>query len=118
MTDATAILARIDSMDATECVELFAENATLTFGNAEPMVGRDAIQAGTEAFFTSIAALRHRILNEWSVGRNTIAETAVTYGRHDGKQVTIPAVTIWRVRDDGLITDYRIFIDQEPVFAT
>jgi hypothetical protein len=43
----------------------------------------------------------------------TIAETAVIYPprRHEG---TIPAVTIWRVRDDGLITNYRMFIDQTP----
>jgi hypothetical protein len=118
MTDAAAILARIDGMDANESVKLFAESAKLTFGNAEPMVGRNAIQTGIEAIYTSIAALRHRILQEWSVDRDTIVEMAVTYGRHDGIQVTIPAVTIWRVRDDGLITDYRVFIDQQPVYAT
>lgn len=118
MTDARAILTRIDSMDPTESVKLFAENATLTFGNGQPMIGPDAIETGTAAVYTSIAGLHHRILNEWSVDQDTIAETAVTYTRHDGREVTIPAVTIWRVRDDGLITDYRVFIDQEPVYAT
>ena len=87
----------------------------MTFGNAEPLVGRNAIETGTAAFFTSIAALHHSILNEWSVGADTIAETAVTYTRHDGKQVTVPAVTSWRVGDDGLITD--VFADQTPVYA-
>ena len=117
MTDAAVVLARVDGMDVTESVKLFAESATVTFGNAEPMVGRDAIETGIAAFYSSIAGLRHRLLNEWSVGRDTIAETAVTYRRHDGKQVTIPAVTIWRVGDDGMITDYRIFTDQAPVHA-
>ena len=117
MTAAAVVLARVDGMDVTESVKLFAGSATVTFGNAEPMVGRDAIETGTAAFYSSIAAVRHRLLNEWSVGRDTIAETAVTYRRHDGKQVMIPAVTIWRVGDDGMITDYRIFTDQAPINA-
>lgn len=117
MTGAGAVLARIDSMDVTESGKLFAEDATMTFGNAEPMVGRDAIEAGIASFFSSIAGLRHRLLNEWCVGPDTIAETAVTYRLHDGKQVTVPAVTIWRARDDGMITDYRVFIDLAPVYA-
>ena len=79
MTDATVVLARVDGMDVTESVKLFAESATVTFGNAEPMVG-DAIETGIAAFYSSIAGLRHRLLNEWSVGRDTIAETAVNTG--------------------------------------
>jgi ketosteroid isomerase-like protein len=117
MTEASAVLARIDSMDVTAALEVFAETATMTFGNAESMVGRAAIEAGAAALFTSIAAIRHILLNEWSVGPDTIAETEVTYSRHDGRQVTIPAVTIWHVGDDGLITDYRVFADQTPVYA-
>lgn len=117
MIEANPILARIDGMDAAESVKLFAESARLTFGNGQPMVGRDAIKAGTDVFYSSIAGLRHRILNEWTVGQDTIAEAAVTYTRHDGRQVTIPAATIWRVRDDGLITNYRVFIDLAPVYA-
>ena len=117
MIDANAILARIDGMDTAASVKLFAESATLTFGNGQPMVGRDAIKAGTAVFYSSIAGLRHRILNEWTVGQDTIVEAAVTYTRHDGRQVTIPAASIWRVREDGLITDYRVFIDLAPVYA-
>jgi hypothetical protein len=117
MTDARAILARIDGMDTTESVKLFAERATVTFGNGEPMVGRDAIETGTADFYGSIAGLHHRILNEWTVGQVTIAEAAVTYTRHDGRQVTIPSATIWHVGADGLVTDYRVFIDLTPVYA-
>jgi hypothetical protein len=32
----------------------------------------------------------------------------VTYTRRDDKQVTIPAVSIWRVGADGLIVDFRV----------
>ncbi|HEX4247916.1 MAG TPA: hypothetical protein VH008_08600 [Pseudonocardia sp.] len=41
----------------------------------------------------------------------------MTYTRLDGGEVTVPAVSIWRVDDDGLIVDYRVFVDQAPLFA-
>jgi len=78
---------------------------------------RDAVIAGNTAFFQLIRGLRHRLLNEWTVGADSIAETEVTYTRIDGKEVTVPAVSIWRVGEDGLIVSYRIFYDIAPLFA-
>lgn len=117
MTDAQSVFALIDKRDAAVLAELFTQDATMTFGNLEPMSGRNAIAAGTADFLSSIAGLGHRIVNQWVVGQDTIVETAVTYTRHDGKEVTIPAVSIWRVAADGLITNYRVFVDLAPVFA-
>lgn len=97
-------------MDPAETVALLADDARMTFGNAEPLVGHDAIVGGAQAFF---AAIR----NVWTVGADTIAETDVTYTRHDGKDVTIPVVSIWRVDVDDRIVDYRVFYDVAPVFA-
>ena len=45
MANAHEIFSRIDSMDPVALAELFAENATMTLGNGEPWVGRDAIVA-------------------------------------------------------------------------
>ncbi|WP_301780998.1 hypothetical protein [Caballeronia sp. SEWSISQ10-4 2] len=39
----------------------------------------------------------------------------MTYTRKDGSTLTVPAVTIWRVRDRQ-IDDYRIYIDVAPLF--
>jgi hypothetical protein len=117
MTSARLVFARIDSMDPTALADLLADSATMTFCNGEPMVGRDAIVTGSAVFFASIAGLRHRVLHEWTFGRDTIAESAVTYTRQDGGKVTIPAVSIWRVGAHGLIIDYRVFVDLAPVFA-
>lgn len=55
--------------------------------------------------------------HEWQVGATTIAETEVTYSRVDGKEVSLPAVSIWSTREDGLIVDYRVFVDIAPVHA-
>ena len=61
------------------------------FGNADPLVGREAIVSGVQGFFSTTKGLRHRIVNQWFVGAETVAETEVTYHRLDGKSVTIPA---------------------------
>jgi len=117
MPDARSTFAAVDAQDLDAIAALFAEDARLVFGNQEPLVGRDAVIAGNTAFFQLVRGLRHQLLNEWTVGAETIAETDVTYTRLDGKEVTVPAVSIWRVDGDGLIVDYRIFVDQAPLFA-
>jgi uncharacterized protein (TIGR02246 family) len=110
------IFRALDSRQPRALAELFATDGTLVFANAEPLTGRDAITAGNEAFLGTIAGLHHQIVNEWHVGPDTIAETNVTYLRHDGASVTVPVVSIWRVRDDGLIGDYRVYADLAPVY--
>jgi hypothetical protein len=35
----------------------------------------------------------------------------------DDGQVTVPAVTIYRRGGDGLIDDYRIYVDLGPIYA-
>ncbi|MEU9836589.1 nuclear transport factor 2 family protein [Streptosporangium sp. NPDC048047] len=107
----------VDSFDPDEFALLLTEDATLVFGNAEPLAGREAIVAGLRAFYSTIGGLRHRIVRSWQVDADVIAETEVTYRRLDGKDTSVVAVSIWRTRDDGLITDYRIFVDLAPVYA-
>jgi len=117
MHTARSIFQKVDTMDPHALDEVFAEDARMIFGNSEPLVGREAIAAGCGTFMSTLQGLRHRILNEWSVGADTIAETEVTYTRLDGKEISIPGVSIWQVRDDGLIAEYRVFYDPAPVFA-
>ncbi len=107
----------VDSFDPDEFGRLLAEDATLVFGNAEPLAGREAIVAGLRDFYSTIGGLQHRIVRNWRVDADIIAETEVTYRRLDGKDVSAVAVSIWRTRDDGLISDYRIFVDLAPVYA-
>ena len=107
----------VDALDADALGALLAEDARMVFGNAEPLVGRAAILAGCRAFAATISGLRHRIVRDWVIGTDTIAETRVTYTRLDRKQVTVPAVSIWSVGDDGLIRDFRVFYDLAPLYA-
>lgn len=111
------VFATVDSMKPGAIAEFFAEDARLVFGNGEPLIGREAIIAGNQAFFSTIKGLRHRIVNQWYVGADTVAETEVTYRRLNGKSAAVPVVSIWHTRDDGLIDDYRVFLDLAPVYA-
>jgi ketosteroid isomerase-like protein len=117
MTNASNIFAKVDGQDFAGLIALFADDATMVFGNGEPLMGREAILAANQHFFTTITGLRHHIVDEYRDGPATIAVTDVTYTRLDGKDVTIPAASIWRVGEDGLIADYRIYFDVAPVFS-
>ena len=111
------VFAAIDSMEPDAIAEVLAKDARLVFGNAEPLAGREAVIAGLQAFFSTIKGIRHRIVNEWHMGADTLVELDVTYRRLDDKSVSVPAASIWHARDDGLIEDYRVFFDLTPVYA-
>jgi hypothetical protein len=117
MPSAQTVFRAVDSMDPAAIATLLTEDARMRFGNADPLVGHEAILAGATAFFGAVRGIRHTIRTVWTVGAETIAETDVTYTRHDGKDVTIPVVSIWRVDVDDRIEDYRVFYDTTPVFA-
>ena len=112
----TAVLADVDSMDATGFASHMAEDCVLRFANSDELVGRDAIEAAIAGFFTTIKGLSHHIVEEWEIGDTTIIQLEATYTRTDGRDVEVPAVVIYRRRDD-LIADYRIYVDQTPVYA-
>lgn len=111
------VFGAVDALDADALGALLAEDARMVFGNGEPLLGRAAILAGCEEFASSIRGLRHRVVRDWVSGRDTIVEAEATYSRLDGKEVTVPVVSIWRIDDDGLIGDYRVFYDLAPVYA-
>jgi hypothetical protein len=42
---------------------------------------------------------------------------AVTYERHDGTRLTLPCVNVFRLRQ-GLIADYRVYMDINPLLSS
>ncbi|NMO01989.1 nuclear transport factor 2 family protein [Gordonia sp. TBRC 11910] len=114
---ATEVFAVIDGQDLDTLGDLFTDNGSLVFGNNPAMVGPEQIRTGVREFYATVGALAHTILNEWTVGEQTIVELSVTYHRLDGQQVTIPVVSIWRLTPTGKIDDYRVYFDLAPVYA-
>jgi ketosteroid isomerase-like protein len=111
------VFAVVDGMDVTALALLFAEDATVVFGNSQPLVGINEIRTGTIAFFDTIAGLHHEVVNEWNADNETIVELKVTYDRKDGQQVTIPCVTIFHTDATGKIDAYRVYFDVTPIYA-
>jgi ketosteroid isomerase-like protein len=112
----TDVFADVDRKDAKAFVSYLAEECVLRFGNADELVGRDAIEEAIEGFFGTIKGLSHRIVDEWEIGDTAIVQTETTYSRLDDAQVTLPAVVVGR-RDGDLFDEYRIFTDLAPIYA-
>jgi ketosteroid isomerase-like protein len=111
------VFAVIDAMDVATLGSLFAENGRVTFANSAPLVGVAEIRRGATQFYETMAGLHHTIVNEWHVDGETIVELKVSYDRKDGRQVTIPCVTIFHSDDDDKIDDYRVYFDVAPIYA-
>jgi ketosteroid isomerase-like protein len=110
----------VDRKDAAGFAAVFTDDAWMRFGNAEPIVGRPAIQNAIAQFFTLIAGLRHNMTGIWSQQDAVICEATVTYTRHDRSTVQVPAVTIFRLKNSptGPVA-YRVqmFVDLAPLFG-
>jgi SnoaL-like domain len=111
------LFAMTDSMDVDTLLSVFAQDARLVFGNGQPLVGLDEIRTGTTTFFETIAGLHHSIVAERNFGADTIIELKLTYDRKDGRQVTIPCVTLFHTDATGKIDDYRVHFDVAPIYA-
>src|SRR5260370_3564832 len=106
----------VDSMDVEKFAPLHTEDVRLRFGNAETVVGRDAVVRGIADFWGAIKGLRHNFVQTWDDGDVEIVEALIDYTRHDGKVVTLPCTSIWRKRG-GRVQDLRISMGVAPVFA-
>src|SRR3954463_1321524 len=111
------LFADIDSMQPDRFAQHLSAEATMRFGNAPPVRGRDAIRDAWASFCETLDGVHHDIVDQWDAGDATIVEASVTYTRKDQSVVTVPVVTIYRAGGE-LIDDYRIFIDLAPLFAT
>ena len=98
--------------------EYFAPDVHCQVGNAPADVGLQAMFKG--AIGRIVVATRgsnHRFINIWDQADNTaVVESVVTYLRRDGRDVTVPAMTVLRRNSDGLIDMLRLYIDTSPLF--
>jgi hypothetical protein len=114
----------VDNKDAAGFAAAFTPDGWLRFGNAPPITGREAIEAAIAGFFTGFAALRHESTGTYLVGDTLILEAVVTYTRHDRREVSVQAVTIFRIastaQSDALhpaADQCRIYVDLAPLYA-
>lgn len=118
MTDAAFALRvfdAVDRMDAAAFARFLTPDARLRFASADPVYGREAAEKAVAAFFQSIAGMEHRLVDLWRGETSMVCRLDVTYYRHRGDSVEIPAMTLWRMNGPR-IADYEIFNDLSPVF--
>jgi ketosteroid isomerase-like protein len=111
------MFADIERMDVHAWASYLAPDVVMRVGNADPVHGRDGCRDALSALCARISGLRHELVEQWEHGQATIVEANVTCTRIDGRQVTLPVVTIYRTDANDLISDYRVYTDAAPVFA-
>ena len=113
----------VDRKDARGYAAVFALDGWLRFSNNPMLEGRDAIEAAIAQFFSAFVSLRHEPRESSMDGDTLVLEARVTYVRHDRKEVTVPACTVYRLapsNDDGaqpVARECRIYVDLTPLFA-
>ncbi|HEX6599226.1 MAG TPA: nuclear transport factor 2 family protein [Gemmatimonadaceae bacterium] len=113
----------VDRKDAAGFARAFAPDGWVQFGNWPRTTGREAITAAIAQFFDGFQSLSHRSVGQWLDGRTLVLEAEVTYLRHDGRTVTVPACTIFRLAgapgNDGTpqAKECRIYVDLGPLYA-
>ncbi len=111
------VYGEVDRLDAEAFAQRFAPDGTFCFANGPVLTGPAEIAAGVGAFFASIRGLRHFQIGQWQVEDAAITQAEVTYTRHDGSEVTIPAVTVYRLTGDGKVRAGHAYIDLAPLYA-
>jgi ketosteroid isomerase-like protein len=110
------VFAALDAKDPAAVSARMTHDVRMRLGNADLVEGKAKFREATAAFVASITAIRHEITSIWNVDDVVIAELDVHYQRLDGRRVTLPCCNVFRVRD-GLVSDYRVYLDIGPVYA-
>ncbi len=113
----------VDHKDAAGFAAAFAPDGWVQFGNWPRTTGREAITAAIAHFFDGFRSLAHKSVGCWLDAGTLVLEAEVTYVRHDGGTVTVPAATIFRLSaepsEEGTpqAKECRIYVDLTPLYA-
>lgn len=113
---ANAVFAEVDAMKPEAFGSYLTEDCSFIFGNWPAAEGRQAAVGAVSDFFAGINGISHDIQDVWEDGDTVVVRLGVTYHRKDGQSLTLPCANIWK-RTGDQISDYRIYMDVNPVFA-
>lgn len=109
--------AAMETNDPARYSAYYAEDIKLTFGNEAPIHGRPAVIEAFDSVLGRFRSLHHDLVNVWpEAGGVVIFESIGTWHLHSGSSVSVPACSVFTITD-GLFTELRIYVDNEPVFA-
>jgi len=111
------LFGRIDAKDANGFVAFLDPDAEFRFGNNPTVTGTTDIAEAVTGFFATIDWSRHAMLRTWHDDATRVCQGEVTYGRHDGSEITLPFVNVFEMRGRK-IARYLIYIDIAPLYAS
>ena len=106
----------LDAKDVDGFVAKLTPGATVRFGNGEPLAGRVAIRDAFAEFFDAIGTMSHAFTSELRIDDTLVIEEMVTFTRHDGTAVVLPAATVCEL-SQGKADRLQKYIDVSPLFA-
>lgn len=111
--------ADVDSLNLDGYLASHAPDASVTFGNNPPAIGRAAIGEVVGGLFAALSLMRHEQRNLWLVdgGATAVFEATVTHRTRGGAEVRVPAVSLLERNDASLATSLRVHTDMAPLFA-
>ena len=110
------LYANVDAMRLDAFVAGLTPDVEVVVGNNPAMNGRQAVKEGIGHFWSTIQGLKHRFVNVVEGNGLTFLEARVDYRRKDGREVTVPVVTVLERKGD-LVKSLRIYLDVAPVYA-
>jgi SnoaL-like domain len=119
--DAAALIAKIyaadEAMDAADFVALLSPEASFQLGGSPLVRGRKGIQDFVQGLFSSLKGIRHKLLHFWLDDCKLVFQGEVTFTFPTGQSMVLPYVDVVTSEKDGLLEDYRIYIDLTPMNA-
>ena len=107
----------IDNKDVDGFVAFLTADASFRFGSAPAAQGTDAIREAVDGFFGTIKGLSHTVTRSVAEDGVLICEGDVTYTRTDDSEITLPFVDVFEMSSEGLIAQYKIYMDIAPLYA-
>ncbi|MBW3696851.1 nuclear transport factor 2 family protein [Vibrio sp. T187] len=100
----------VDRKDTFALMELLHDEVSFHFSNAEPIVGKSAVEAVNQSFFNSIESMKHSFSGIYELGQTVACEGQVDYVRLNGSTCNAKFATFLTFKS-GLIHQYKIFAD-------
>jgi SnoaL-like domain len=111
------LIRAVDESDHDVIATLTAPDVHFRFGNGAPTNTQSELLAAAQSFRDAVAELHHTVLDLWEVDESKlVALMDVYYRRLDGGELTLPCCNVFGVRN-GVVNDYQIYMDVNPVLA-
>lgn len=115
------VLDAVDARDPDRLAPFLADDVQFRSGNSPVVTGVRDVCAQFARSRDYFRAIFHDFQGlwrgQWAEGEVFSLEAVVSYELLDGRTLSLPCTSTLRCNRDGLIADYRIFMDPAPLLA-